>query len=271
MTAGRVALKTKSGDLVHIEALDEAELQTVRGEEIAMIFQEPMSSLNPVYTVGEQIAEGLRHHRQLSRAEAMRRAIQLLDSVGIPDARKRATDYPHQMSGGMQQRVMIAMALSCKPSLIIADEPTTALDVTIQAQILDLLRNIRHHGQHEFGMLFITHNLGVVAEIADRVLVMYCGRIVEQGPVADLFRNPTHPYTQGLIASMPQFDHETGERQPLYAIPGTVPALDELPPGCAFAPRCSHAIDACREALPDLVEIAPGHASRCLRWQEIGG
>lgn len=269
MTAGSVILQTKKGGLVRIEELDESALQAVRGEEIAMVFQEPMSSLNPVYTVGEQIAEGLRHHRQLSRAEAMRRAVELLDRVGIPDAKKRATDFPHQMSGGMRQRVMIAMALSCEPSLVIADEPTTALDVTIQAQILDLLRNIRHRGQHEFGMLFITHNLGVVAEIADRVLVMYCGRIVEQGPVSELFRNPAHPYTKGLIASMPQVDHETGERAPLYAIPGTVPPLDELPPGCSFAPRCSHAVDACLEVLPDLVEIAPGHSSRCPRWREI--
>jgi peptide/nickel transport system permease protein len=270
MTAGSVSLKTKAGGRVRIEELDESALQAIRGEEIAMVFQEPMSSLNPVYPVGEQIAEGLRHHRQLSRAEAMRAAVELLDSVGIADAQKRATEFPHQMSGGMQQRVMIAMALSCEPSLIIADEPTTALDVTIQAQILDLLRNIRHRGQHEFGMLFITHNLGVVAEIADRVLVMYCGRIVEQGPVAELFRNPAHPYTQGLLASMPQFDHKTGERQVLYAIEGTVPPLDELPSGCAFAPRCSYTIDACRNALPELVEIGHDHFSRCLRWQEIG-
>ena len=270
MTAGSVALRTKHGETLRIEALDEAALQKVRGEEIAMVFQEPMSSLNPVYTVGEQIAEGLRHHRQLGKAEALSTAVELLASVGIPDAQKRMRDYPHQMSGGMQQRVMIAMALACNPSLIIADEPTTALDVTIQAQILDLLRNIRDQDNHGFGMLFITHNLGVVAELADRVLVMYCGRIVEEGPVGDVFRNPNHPYTKGLIASMPRIDHDTGERQPLYAIPGTVPPLDELPPGCSFAPRCSYAIDACGDSLPGLVDVGPGHRSRCLRWQEMG-
>ena len=270
MTAGSVVLRTKTGETLRIEELDEAALQKVRGEEVAMIFQEPMSSLNPVYPVGEQIAEGLRHHRQIGKAEALSTATELLTSVGIPDAEKRVNDYPHQMSGGMQQRVMIAMALGCNPSLIIADEPTTALDVTIQAQILDLLRNIRHQGNRGFGMLFITHNLGVVAEIADRVLVMYCGRIVESGPVSELFRNPTHPYTKGLIASMPHIDHETGERQPLYAIPGTVPPLDELPSGCAFAPRCGFAVDACHTSLPDLVEIGPDHSTRCPRWQEIG-
>ncbi|MCG8544378.1 MAG: ABC transporter ATP-binding protein, partial [Alphaproteobacteria bacterium] len=204
------------------------------------------------------------------KAEALSTAVELLASVGIPDAQKRGRDYPHQMSGGMQQRVMIAMALACNPSLIIAAEPTTALDVTIQAQILDLLRDIRHRDNHGFGMLFITHNLGVVAEIADRVLVMYCGRIVEEGTVGDVFRNPNHPYTKGLIASMPRVDHDTGERQPLYAIPGTVPPLDELPPGCSFAPRCSYAIDMCGDALPGLADVAPGHRSRCLRWQEMG-
>lgn len=269
MTAGHVALKSKSGETIRIEELDDEALQRMRGEEISMVFQEPMSSLNPVYPVGEQIAEALRHHRKIGKAEALKTAVDLLDSVGIPDAAKRVDDYPHQMSGGMQQRVMIAMALSCSPSLIIADEPTTALDVTIQAQILDLLRNIRHQENRGFGMLFITHNLGVVAEIADRVLVMYCGRIVEQGPVSELFRNPAHPYTKGLIASIPTINRQSGQREPLFAIPGTVPPLDALPPGCAFAPRCSFAVDSCNDAMPELEPISDRHATRCPRWQEL--
>jgi len=269
MTAGHVALKTKSGDVVHIEELNDEALQRLRGEEIAMVFQEPMSSLNPVYTVGEQIAEGLRHHRKIGKAEALKMAAELLADVGIPDAAKRVNDYPHQMSGGMQQRVMIAMALSCSPSLIIADEPTTALDVTIQAQILDLMRNIRNRDNQGVGMLFITHNLGVVAEIADRVLVMYCGRIVEQGPVKELFRNPAHPYTKGLISSIPTINRSSGEREALFAIPGTVPPLDSLPSGCSFAPRCSHAVDDCSKAMPELEAIADNHMTRCPRWREI--
>jgi peptide/nickel transport system permease protein len=269
MTAGQVALRSKSGEIIRIEEMGDKALQQVRGDEIAMVFQEPMSSLNPVYPVGEQIAESLRHHRKISRSEAIMTAVELLESVGIPDAAKRIKDYPHQMSGGMQQRVMIAMALSCSPSLIIADEPTTALDVTIQAQILELLRNIRRQENRGFGMLFITHNLGVVAEIADRVLVMYCGRIVEEGPVSELFRSPAHPYTRGLLASVPHIDDSTGDRQALYAIPGTVPALDELPHGCAFAPRCNLAIEACVQDLPELEPVVDGHWSRCPRWREL--
>lgn len=269
MTAGQMALRSKSGEIIRIEELDDQALQQVRGNEIAMIFQEPMSSLNPVYPIGEQIAESLRHHRKIGRSEAIMIAIDLLESVGIPDAAKRIKDYPHQMSGGMQQRVIIAMALSCSPSLIIADEPTTALDVTIQAQILELLRNIRSQENHGFGMLFITHNLGVVAEIADRVLVMYCGRIVEEGPVSKLFHSPAHPYTRGLLASVPHVDRNIDNRQALYAIPGTVPALDELPQGCAFAPRCNMAVDACVRDLPELEQVADGHWSRCPRWQEL--
>ena len=269
MTSGQVALRSKSDEIICIEELDDEGLQQVRGDEIAMVFQEPMSSLNPVYPVGEQIAESLRYHRKISRPQALLTAVDLLESVGISDPAKRIKDYPHQMSGGMQQRVMIAMALSCSPSLIIADEPTTALDVTIQAQILELLRNIRNQENRSFGMLFITHNLGVVAEIADRVLVMYCGRIVESGPVSNLFRSPAHPYTKGLLASIPHIDHSSGDRQPLYAIPGTVPALDELPPGCAFAPRCNLAIQACVQELPELEVVGDGHWSRCPRWREL--
>jgi peptide/nickel transport system permease protein len=269
VTAGTVALRTKQGDVVRIETLDGAALEAIRGEEIAMVFQEPMSSLNPVYPVGEQIAEGLRHHRGMARREAFEAGVALLELVGIPDARKRSRDYPHQMSGGMQQRVMIAAALSCSPSLIIADEPTTALDVTIQAQILQLLKEIRHQDDHRFGLLFITHNLGVVAEIADRILVMYCGRIVEEGPVDELFANPAHPYTRGLLASMPHIDRSTGERAPLSVIPGTVPALSALPPGCAFAPRCPFAVEACSAALPELVAVGTGRWSRCARWQAV--
>jgi peptide/nickel transport system ATP-binding protein len=229
-----------------------------------------MTSLNPVYTVGDQISESLRVHRGTGRREAMEIAVGLLDRVGIPDARRRVGQYPHELSGGMRQRATIAMALACDPTLLIADEPTTALDVTIQAQILDLMQKLQR--ERGMGMLFVTHNLGVVAEIAHRVAVMYAGRIVETGPVAEVFRNPRHPYTMGLLKSMPRLGTATEMKRngvKLPAIAGMVPSLAEMPAGCAIAPRCPFAIDACRAAVPELAVVNEAHGSRCIRWQEI--
>jgi oligopeptide/dipeptide ABC transporter ATP-binding protein len=239
--------------------LPEPEMRAVRGRDIAMIFQEPMTSLNPVFTVGYQIMEAIRTHLPVSRAEARRRAVELLEKVKIPAAARRVDDYPHQMSGGMRQRVMIAMALACTPRLLIADEPTTALDVTIQAQILDLLREL----QQEFRMsvLIITHDLGVVAEVADEVAVMYASKIVEYAPARELFREPLHPYTAGLLRSIPRLD--TPKAGKLAVIPGTVPNPLRFPPGCAFHPRCPLAVDRCRAVEPRLRELRPGHWVAC--------
>ncbi|MQB41180.1 ABC transporter ATP-binding protein [Rhizobium sp. ICMP 5592] len=270
IATGSIRLKRKDGQVNDLVPLDEKEMRSIRGDDIGMIFQEPMSSLNPVYTIGDQISEPIRIHRKASNRAAMDAAIGLLDSVGIPDARRRAGQYPHELSGGMRQRATIAMALACNPTLLIADEPTTALDVTIQAQILDLLRTLQR--ERGMAMLFVTHNLGVVAEIAHRVAVMYAGRIVETGPVGEVFRNPRHPYTMGLLASMPRLGDASRMKQvgeKLAAIPGVVPGLMNMPAGCAFAPRCSFATDACRAAVPPLAEVNPRHQSRCIRWQEI--
>ncbi|WP_374189368.1 ABC transporter ATP-binding protein [Rhizobium rhizogenes] len=270
IAAGSIRLKRKSGQVSDLVPLDEKEMRSIRGDDIGMIFQEPMSSLNPVFTIGDQISEPIRIHRRASNRTAMDAAIRLLDSVGIPDARRRAGQYPHELSGGMRQRATIAMALACDPTLLIADEPTTALDVTIQAQILDLLRTLQR--ERGMAMLFVTHNLGVVAEIAHRVAVMYAGRIVETGPVGEVFRNPRHPYTVGLLASMPRLGDASRMKQAgekLAAIPGMVPALMNMPAGCSFAPRCTFAIDACRATVPPLAEVNPHHQSRCIRWQEI--
>ncbi|NKJ39897.1 peptide/nickel transport system ATP-binding protein [Rhizobium sp. SG570] len=270
IAAGSIRLRDKQGVVSDLATLDDRHMGAIRGDDIGMVFQEPMSSLNPVLTIGDQIAEPIRIHRKADRRTAMRKAITLLESVGIPDAERRVRQYPHELSGGMRQRATIAMALACDPVLLIADEPTTALDVTIQAQILELMQRL----QRERGMaiLFVTHNLGVVAEIAHRVAVMYAGRIVEEGPVGTVFRDPRHPYTQGLLASMPRLGEATRMRQAgeqLAAIPGVVPGLTRMPPGCAFAPRCSHAIAACAEAVPALETVGAGHASRCIRWREI--
>ncbi|WP_407071756.1 ABC transporter ATP-binding protein [Rhizobium sp. LCM 4573] len=270
IAAGNIRLRRKDGAVVNLVELDEGRMREIRGNDIGMVFQEPMSSLNPVYTVGDQIAEPIRIHRRADRKTAMDAAIGLLESVGIPDAKRRAGQYPHELSGGMRQRATIAMALSCDPTLLIADEPTTALDVTIQAQILDLLQKLQR--ERGMAMLFVTHNLGVVAEIAHRVAVMYAGRIVETGPVDEVFRNPKHPYTMGLLASMPKLGDATrmkraGEK--LAAIPGVVPSLMNMPKGCAFSPRCRFAIDACRAAVPPLAKVNARHESRCIRWQEI--
>ena len=268
--AGEVLFRGKDGKLKDLVKLDEEAMRQIRGNDIGMVFQEPMTSLNPVYTVGDQISESLRVHRGASKREALEAAVAMLDKVGIPDARRRASQYPHEMSGGMRQRATIAMALACDPTLLIADEPTTALDVTIQAQILDLMQKLQR--ERGMGMLFVTHNLGVVAEIAHRVAVMYAGRIVEFGPVAEVFRNPRHPYTMGLLKSMPRLGAATAMKragEKLNAIPGMVPSLANMPQGCAFAPRCFFAVDACRAAMPELAAVNERHGSRCIRWQEI--
>jgi oligopeptide/dipeptide ABC transporter ATP-binding protein len=234
------------------------EMQDLRGNGMAMIFQEPMSSLNPVFTIGEQIVEGLMRHRKIHRAEAQERAIAMLRKVRIPAPEQRFHEHPHKLSGGMRQRAMIAMALACEPRLLIADEPTTALDVTIQAQILELMREL----QQETGtaIILITHDLGVVAEVADEVVVMYAGRVVERAPVRALFDEPQHPYTIGLLGSIPRLD---GERTRLASIEGQVPSPLRRPPGCSFADRCPFADEQCRAAVPELREVSGGHFSAC--------
>jgi peptide/nickel transport system ATP-binding protein len=231
-----------------------------------MVFQEPMTSLNPVYTVGEQIAEVLRLHQGLSRRAAMARAVEMLRLVHIPHPERRARDYPHHFSGGMRQRVMIAMALACEPQLLIADEPTTALDVTIQAQILELLAELK--AKMGMAVMLITHAMGVIAETAQRVAVMYAGKVVEEAPVGELFRAPRHPYTRGLIRSIPRIDLAAQKKQRLEAIPGVVPSLLEPAPGCRFAPRCAHAREQCR-ATPALREIGAGHKVACVRAEAL--
>ena len=236
----------------------EGDLRAIRGRDIAMVFQDPMSSLNPVLTICDQISETLRLHQGMSRAAARGRAIELLDLVRIADAGRRVDEYPHRLSGGMRQRVMIAIAIACRPRLLIADEPTTALDVTIQAQILELLRDLRA----ELGMavMLISHDLGVIAEFAKRVIVMYAGRVVEDAPVDVLFRRPVHPYTEGLMASMPSLE---GDAARLYSIPGRIPDPDEAISGCRFGPRCAHAQPICRAAMPELVAVEESHRVRC--------
>jgi peptide/nickel transport system ATP-binding protein len=240
------------------------EMRKIRSKEIGIIFQEPMTSLNPVYTVGDQIAEVVRLHEGLSRREATDRAIEMLRLVNIPTPERRVKDYPHQFSGGMRQRVMIAMALSCNPQLLIADEPTTALDVTIQAQILDLLAEMRE--RLGMAIMLITHDMGVVAETTHRVVVMYAGRVVEEATVDRLFGDPKHPYTQGLIRSIPRIDTAAEKKERLEAIGGVVPSLLHPPPGCRFAARCRFATDKCTEAMPPLRDVAPGHKVACVLY-----
>lgn len=243
--------------------LPDAEMRQIRGDDIAMIFQDPMTSLNPVYTVGEQIAEALRLHRKLSRKAAHAAAIEAMREVAIPDPARRANDYPHQLSGGMRQRVMIAMALACDPKLLIADEPTTALDVTIQAQILELLEELRRN--RELAVLLITHDLGVVAEVADRVAVMYTGRIVEESSVEQLFAQPKHPYTEGLLRSVPKLTRsDVIKKERLETIEGTVPSPTELPPGCHFAPRCPYRMPRCTTEDIPLYQLEGGAQVRCV-------
>ena len=264
------SVKLEGRDLLQ---LDESEMRDIRGNDISMIFQEPMTSLNPVLTIGHQITEALRLHQDLSKSAAAEKAVEMLRLVKIPEPAQRAREYPHQFSGGMRQRAMIAMALACNPKVLIADEPTTALDVTIQAQILDLILEL----QKELGtaVILITHNLGVVAETAQRVIVMYAGRKVEEAEVEALFEEPLHPYTHGLLASIPRLEiigggpATSGER--LKEIPGLVPALSNLPPGCTFAPRCPFADDQCRSHYPPYAQVRPGHWSACWHSERLYG
>jgi peptide/nickel transport system ATP-binding protein len=253
---------------IDILSLPTSEMRTVRGQKISMIFQEPMTSLSPVFTVGEQISEVYRQHKKIKRREAMEQSIEMLKKVNIPEPQKVSRYYPHEMSGGMRQRAMIAMALACKPELLIADEPTTALDVTIQAQVIDLIKGL----QEEMGMsvIFITHDLGVVAHTAKRVVVMYMGRIVEEAAVADIFSAPLHPYTVGLMDSIPRIGEKLlGAKQPLKEIKGVVPSLLKLPNGCTFSDRCGQVMDLCRQKEPELTMVEKNHRCRC--WLHSAG
>jgi peptide/nickel transport system ATP-binding protein len=262
ITGGAIEFEGRS-----LRGLADREYRKLRGGDLAMIFQDPLSSLNPSFRVGDQIAEALLQHTVDKKDEARRRAAELLELVGIPHAAARARDYPHQLSGGMRQRVTIAMAIANQPTLLIADEPTTALDVTIQAQVLDVLRAARD--ETHAALLLITHDLGIVAGMADRVVVMYAGRVVEEAGLDELFRRPRHPYTLGLLGSLPRLDAD--RREPLPTIPGTPPSLLRLPSGCALAPRCAYAIDRCRQERPELepVEPGPGHRAACFRAAEL--
>ena len=255
------AIRYNGNDLLK---MPESERQKIRGAEIAMIFQDSLSALNPVFTVGDQIAEMFQVHRGMSKKEGMARAVDLMEQVRIPGAKERVKDYPHQFSGGMRQRIMIAMAISLDPKVLIADEPTTALDVTVQAQIMELLQDLQR--ERNMGMILITHDLGVVAGVADKIAVMYAGRIVESANVWDLYAKPAHPYTQGLLDSMPRVDSKGEE---LYAIKGLPPSLLRLPPGCNFNPRCPHSRDRCLREVPPSEEVAENHTAACFYWKEV--
>ena len=258
---GRIVTGNIFFDGENLVKLTDSQMRRVRGNQISMVFQEPMTSLNPVFRVGFQIAEAIQLHQGLNRRDALDRAKEMLGKVGISDPARRVDEYPHQMSGGMRQRVMIAMALACNPKMIIADEPTTALDVTIQAQILDLMNKLKD--DFNTSILLITHDLGVVAEMAQRVAVMYAGQVVEYADVVELFGDPKHPYTIGLMASIPKLDAPVSEDKIFPAIPGTVPSLLNLPKGCAFRDRCTHAFDICGQKDPPLLELKSGHEARC--------
>jgi peptide/nickel transport system ATP-binding protein len=262
-TPGRVvdgSIRFEGTDLL---SLSENAMREIRGNEIAMIFQEPMTSLNPVFKIGDQIGEAVRLHLKLDKKQAREHVMNMLKLVGIPRAKEIMDEYPHQLSGGMRQRVMIAMAMSCEPKLLIADEPTTALDVTIQAQILDLMKKLKE--EKGTAIMLITHDLGVVAEMCDRVVVMYAGKVVEEADVYEIFENPQHPYTKGLLNSIPKLRQKTDR---LESIPGNVPIPANMPIGCKFAPRCSQAMDICWEQDPDLMQIAEGHQCRCFLLYE---
>jgi peptide/nickel transport system ATP-binding protein len=268
---GRIVAGTVRLDGKDLLKLPESEMRKLRGNQISMIFQEPMTSLNPVLSIGNQIGEALILHQHLSRSEAFNKAIELLKLVKIPEPARRAREYPHQLSGGMRQRAMTAMALACNPKVLLADEPTTALDVTIQAQILDLILELQEH--LGTAVVLITHDLGVVAETAQRVIVMYGGRKVEEATVDDLFEQPRHPYTQGLLAAIPRLGALAGEQREgrLKEIPGMVPALVNLPKGCTFAPRCPFATDICRSEFPPYEAKAPGHMAACWHSEKVEG
>lgn len=261
-TPGRVvdgSISFKGKDLL---SLSEKEMRKIRGNEIAMIFQEPMTSLNPVYTIGEQIGEAVKLHLKYNKKDAKNHVINMLKLVGIPRAEEIVNEYPHQLSGGMRQRIMIAMAMACNPTLLIADEPTTALDVTIQAQILDLMKKLKK--EKATSIMLITHDLGVVAEMCDRVIVMYAGKVVEEAEVTEIFDNPKHPYTKGLLNSIPKLGQKMDR---LDSIPGNVPTPANMPKGCKFAPRCSQVMDICKEKDPDLMQVEDGHKCRCFLYQ----
>lgn len=262
ISAGTIRLKGE--DLLQAS---NKRIRDVRGKDISMIFQEPMTSLNPVHSVGDQIAETIRIHERLNKREAFARAVEMLEAVNIPAARKRAREFPHQMSGGMRQRVMIAMALACRPSILIADEPTTALDVTVQAQVFDLLKNLQE--KTGTAIILITHDMGAIAEMADRVMVMYAGRAIEEGETNEILDNPKHPYTDGLINCVPHMEETPPhDRPPLNEIPGVVPPLTELGAGCAFAPRCSHASNQCTQRTPPVRDFGNGHRVSCWLHEE---
>ena len=262
MPPGRIVSGSIDFDGVDLTKLSMENMRDVRGNRIAMIFQEPMTALNPVFTIGDQISEMFILHKKMNKKEAWNQSIEMLQKVQIPAPEKRVHEYPHQMSGGMRQRAMIAMALSCNPEILIADEPTTALDVTIQAQILDLMLKLKQ--EYETAVMMITHDLGVIAELAERVVVMYAGKVVEEGKTEDIFYHPMHPYTQGLLQSIPKLGNRAmGERQQLHEINGMVPSLFHLPKGCGFCPRCPKAMDTCKEKLPDIKPINENHQVRC--------
>jgi oligopeptide transport system ATP-binding protein len=259
ITGGQI--RYKGDDLLQ---MTDQQREKIRGAEISMIFQDSLSALNPVFTVGDQISEMFQVHRGMSKKEGMARAVDLMDQVRIPAAKERVKDYPHQFSGGMRQRIMIAMAISLDPEVLIADEPTTALDVTVQAQIMELLQDLQR--ERNMGMILITHDLGVVAGVADKIAVMYAGRIVERAEVHELYAEPAHPYTQGLLDSMPRVDTKGEE---LYAIKGLPPSLTDLPAGCSFNPRCPHAQQLCFEKVPPSEQVAPAHDAACHFWKEV--
>ncbi len=267
VVGGSIEFVNRGGELVDLLALSDPGMERIRGKDIAMIFQDPMSSLNPVFTVCDQIAEPIRIHQKLDKKQARAKALDLLRKVGISDPESRIDAYPHQLSGGMRQRVMIAVALACDPRLLIADEPTTALDVTIQAQIIDLLRRLQK--ERQMAMIFVTHDLKLVSEIADRVAVMYASQVVEEGPVAEVLERPRHPYTKALLECIPSGRSVEGKRHHLQPIPGTLPNPLAPPSGCRFNPRCGFVAQECREIEPVLENVAPGHVTRCMRWKEI--